>query len=504
MKYFKKAFSISISILLFSTLISSCSIFKHKKNYINNDSTAIFSTHSSRPFKYGYALKKEELTDYYNENFAGFGVKNGEIVADIGGASGWIDGVISVFTDSVSFYIEDIDTNYANHDQMERVVKYYSELRDKPQTNKFQFVLGTTKLTNLPSNTFDLVILNNVYHEIKNKNFIIGELSRIIKPTGRIVICERFSNKFHKTRQPGCGMRSSKVSDIAEELGKYGFFLTNTKYPEYAFYNFLTFEKSKTHFDDFKTKKDNIQGFIDELDELNKPYIAYEQTDTEEKAQFLKSNISEIHKVYPCIDSYLNSLGKFYVEKWRYDEALNIFKVCDYLYPNNSDTYMNIGLTYYSKEDYANASSYFINSIELDSNKNKLTTKQICLDGLNQLNSQSIASDSILVRKVAQSFKDNSKILNETYDELELYISTLGYKWFDEDRYEAALNIFNINILLYPKSADSYISIGDVYVEKLEYEKALKFYTKSLEIEPCNHTAKKNIKKVMKMMKKDK
>jgi len=82
--------------------------------YINNDSTAIFSTHPSRPFKYGYALTKEQSLETFEERYAGYDLKRGEVMAGAGAASGWIMAALSVTLDSISFYMKGIDTKYLN------------------------------------------------------------------------------------------------------------------------------------------------------------------------------------------------------------------------------------------------------------------------------------------------------------------------------------------------------------------------------------------------------
>ncbi len=54
---------------------------------------------------------------------------------------------------------------------------------------------------------------------------------------------------------------------------------------------------------------------------------------------------------------------------------------------------------------------------------------------------------------------------------------------------EAAIAIFKLNIEMYPKYANGYDSLAEAYMENGEKDKAIKFYAKSLEMNPKNTSA---------------
>ena len=76
--------------------------------------------------------------------------------------------------------------------------------------------------------------------------------------------------------------------------------------------------------------------------------------------------------------------------------------------------------------------------------------------------------------------------------------NSLGYQYLREDKYEQAIEIFKINIALYPTSSNTYDSTGDAYLKKSDTIKAIEFYKKALDINPENGNAKRAYKKLTK------
>ena len=378
----KKTFSYNRSIFLFIILLicfllNSCQVeIGFQKNYINNDSIAIFSTHPSRPFKYGFAYTIEESKKAYNESLIQFDIKKGDVVADIGAASGWQEGIISIFVDSVTFYIQDIDTNYSNTEQLEKVVKYYSNLRATPQTNKFKHVTGSEQLTNLPDNKFDKIILIKTYHEISSPDSIIKDINKKLKRNGKIIIEDAFSNDYKKIRHSGCNIKSKKLSEVILELSNLGFILTNMAEPENSHYNKLTFQKkeyynTKNDSKSFLNKKSTVQKYITELDKLNDLNVANDSLSTLKIADFLKDNLDTITSVYKSLYSYIDNLSDAWLDEKEILAALNISKINVILY-NKYEGY-NFAVALYQdykgiklrkKKDYISAINIFKENVK--------------------------------------------------------------------------------------------------------------------------------------------
>ena len=84
--------------------------------------------------------------------------------------------------------------------------------------------------------------------------------------------------------------------------------------------------------------------------------------------------------------------------------------------------------------------------------------------------------------------------LNPTIKERTL--NKLGYNYLRNKEYENAIEIFNINKVLYPKSSIVYDALGDVYLAKKDTTNAIVYYQKTLAINPENSNAKKAYKKL--------
>jgi len=67
----------------------------------------------------------------------------------------------------------------------------------------------------------------------------------------------------------------------------------------------------------------------------------------------------------------------------------------------------------------------------------------------------------------------------------------LGYKYFEEQDIEKAIEVFKINAILHPTSANVYDSLGQVYLVSGDSLQAYKNYKKSLEFNNGNKRAKR-------------
>lgn len=85
---------------------------------------------------------------------------------------------------------------------------------------------------------------------------------------------------------------------------------------------------------------------------------------------------------------------------------------------------------------------------------------------------------------------------NTQYDIAEGDINMLGYAFIQDEKLDDAANIFQLNIELFPESANTYDSMGEAYMLMGEKEKAIEFYLKSLELNPGNQNAVMMLKKM--------
>ncbi|TYP98805.1 TolA-binding protein [Tenacibaculum adriaticum] len=77
-------------------------------------------------------------------------------------------------------------------------------------------------------------------------------------------------------------------------------------------------------------------------------------------------------------------------------------------------------------------------------------------------------------------------------------INSTGYRHLRNDEFNKAINLFRINTVLYPKSSNTFDSLGDAFLRKKDTAEAIINYQKALEINPENKSSKKNLEKLTK------
>jgi tetratricopeptide (TPR) repeat protein len=78
----------------------------------------------------------------------------------------------------------------------------------------------------------------------------------------------------------------------------------------------------------------------------------------------------------------------------------------------------------------------------------------------------------------------------------ENFLNQLGYKLINQNRLTQAIVIFKLNVESYPQSANAYDSLAEAYMLSGNKEMAIKFYEKSIELNPNNRGAVEAIKKL--------
>jgi D-alanyl-D-alanine-carboxypeptidase/D-alanyl-D-alanine-endopeptidase len=86
---------------------------------------------------------------------------------------------------------------------------------------------------------------------------------------------------------------------------------------------------------------------------------------------------------------------------------------------------------------------------------------------------------------------------NKLYFE-ESEFNDMGYRLMGSKRTKEALEVFKLNVGLYPESWNAYDSLAEAYMRIGDNEKAIKNYNKSLELNPENTNAKEMLEKLEK------
>jgi tetratricopeptide (TPR) repeat protein len=77
-------------------------------------------------------------------------------------------------------------------------------------------------------------------------------------------------------------------------------------------------------------------------------------------------------------------------------------------------------------------------------------------------------------------------------------INMVGYQLMSRDELDKAIKVFELNTQLYPEAFNTWDSLAEAYMKKGDNEKAIKYYKKSLALNPKNDNAKKMIEKIEK------
>lgn len=370
-----------LCILIF--IFSSCKPTKPlHRSYINNDSTSIFSTHPSRPFKYGYAYTKPECENTLRQTIINLDLHSGDIVADVGAASGYIEGAISVLVDSITFYIQDIDTNFLNQDQFTKVIDYYSNIKETPQTNRFEFVIGTEKTTELPEGLFDKIILQNTFHELKYKKDIINDIYTKLKPDGKLYITEQLSNKFKTRINKGCRIKAVTYDEVVKVLKRSKLYIANTSEPQNSFCNTFEFTKNKKDAQEYHKKVATVAPIITQLDEFYNNKIYLNPIQIEDLTALLKLNLIQLNNVFTDLKHCIYKIGDYWNEEKEYDKAKQILNLNISLFPQYSDSYESLGKVFFEENNYQCALKYYQTAYDLDTLNSETKAKIISIETL--------------------------------------------------------------------------------------------------------------------------
>jgi hypothetical protein len=77
-------------------------------------------------------------------------------------------------------------------------------------------------------------------------------------------------------------------------------------------------------------------------------------------------------------------------------------------------------------------------------------------------------------------------------------LNEIGYDLLAASRYAEAIEVFELNVELFPGSANAHDSLAEAYMKSGDSEKAIIHYQKSLELDPGNENAKEKLKELEK------
>jgi SAM-dependent methyltransferase len=347
-----------------------CDTCRYDGNYllfINNDSSAFYSTHPSKPFKYGETYSYKECLS--KKRFFDFlEIKSGDSVASIGAASGWYEGAISVFTDSVFYRIQDVENKILNEKQLQGMVNYYSSVRPSPQTNTFDFTIGDYDKSNLPLNEkYDKIVINNAYHHFGNKWMMLNDLVKYLKPDGTLILSgESFSNLFYSNYHGGCNIHALNTDLILPFFARFGLYPVKFVYPKSSLDNIIIFSKIKNKSDAYLANLQSTEEIIFKTNRLYTSFYAKNLNYLNELENEFINALPDLYKQYDTLDFFVSDIGTFWMDQWKYDYAINILEIFNRIFPDKAYTNYLLGECYYWLEDDETAESFFVKALALE------------------------------------------------------------------------------------------------------------------------------------------
>jgi CubicO group peptidase (beta-lactamase class C family) len=113
----------------------------------------------------------------------------------------------------------------------------------------------------------------------------------------------------------------------------------------------------------------------------------------------------------------------------------------------------------------------------------------------------SLLYDTVVKRGAAAAVAEYREIRKNRASEFELgegQLNRLGYELLREKRIADAIEVFTLNVEMFPARANVHDSLGEAYKEAGDKERAVKAYTKALELDPKNHNAKDKLSELAK------
>ena len=82
-------------------------------------------------------------------------------------------------------------------------------------------------------------------------------------------------------------------------------------------------------------------------------------------------------------------------------------------------------------------------------------------------------------------------------DIVEASVNAVGYRHLEGNEIQAAILVFELNAETFPDSANAWDSLGEAVMTEGDHEMAIRYYRRSLELDPENRNAARMIKQIM-------
>jgi SAM-dependent methyltransferase len=133
-----------------------------------------------------------------------FDFKAKDTILSLGAGGGWREFELSLLTDSLTFYLEDLDSIALNTKAISSKISEFKNNRKRPLTNIFHVVYGSTDKIPVKNQFCNKILIMNSFHHFDNKEVMLKEINRTLRSKGKLIITDHISLDVSKESSYGC------------------------------------------------------------------------------------------------------------------------------------------------------------------------------------------------------------------------------------------------------------------------------------------------------------
>lgn len=189
-------------------------------------------------------------------------------------------------------------------------------------------------------------------------------------------------------------------------------------------------------------------------------------------------------------------------EQAKTKKAIELFECQLSLYPKSLNALLRLGEIYRGMGEFEKAKDYYekflaVRDMDAAMIRQRLNQVERMISGSAAYRIEQEIRESGIQAGLKKFKEIRSDPGNKLYFE-ESEFNAMGYRLMGAGEMKAAIEIFKLNVELYPKSANVYDSLAEAYMNSGDTRKAIKNYKKSLELNPDNNNAREMLKKLEK------
>lgn len=98
--------------------------------------------------------------------------------------------------------------------------------------------------------------------------------------------------------------------------------------------------------------------------------------------------------------------------------------------------------------------------------------------------------------RISIAFRAMGEYGRPAADIVESSINAMGYEHLNKGEIKQAISVFELNIETFPTSANTWDSLAEAVMSKGDHDSAIRYYQKSVELDPGNSNALKKIEQL--------